>query len=189
MTCRMPFARWAMPSWLAVCAIAGSVLIASLAAHAEIYECVGSDGKLHFTGDPTQCAGARPHELKREIHLEDRSKARAARPPAASRARRARAGSASQERMWRRKQAEARAKLEAAELEWQRGREMVGACNRGSSWWGTDESGIRRKISCNTIKSEFAKVARTRDELRDYVAQGLAEECRRAGCLPGWLRE
>jgi hypothetical protein len=147
------------------------------------------DGKVRFTGDPSQCARARPHTLKREIQLEDRSKARARRSPARARARPAARSTAGQEQMWRRRQTQARAKLDAVEVDWQRGRQMVTACNRGSSWWGTDASGIRRKISCNTLKSEFAKLEQQRQELREYLDGGLAEECRRAGCLPGWLRD
>lgn len=36
-------------------------------AAAEIYRCVGADGKVRFVGDPAACPGAERHELKREI--------------------------------------------------------------------------------------------------------------------------
>ena len=193
---RRRVARIALTAFgLAVCAPAVS---------AEIYKCTGPDGKTSFVGDPSQCKGARPHELKKEIHREDApasgAKARApssgerASAPARRAVRPARAtgaaaaGASGSEQVWRRKQAEARAKLADVEERLQRGREMVTGCNRGSSWWGTDESGIRRNIPCTELRSQVAALEQEREELAAYVGGGLAEECRRAGCLPGWLR-
>jgi hypothetical protein len=90
--------------------------------------------------------------------------------------------------MWRRKQTAAREKLADVEQRWESRRDMVNGCNRGSVWWGKDESGIRQNIPCEDLRKELAALEEQRAALLAYVEGGLAEECRRAGCLPGWLR-
>ena len=52
----------------------------------------------------------------------------------------------------------------------------------------TDDAGIRQNVPCDDLRRELAELERERAELRAYLEGGLAEECRRAGCLPGWLR-
>jgi hypothetical protein len=42
--------------------------------------------------------------------------------------------------------------------------------------------------NCSELKHELDEVETQEAAARDYLATGLAEECRRAGCLPGWVR-
>jgi hypothetical protein len=187
MNCVRTSARLARSTGTALL-LSAVLLLWGVASSAEIYRCVGPDGKTSFTSDRAQCAGAEPHELKRDIQVEqrptERSAARSRRRAPAARAPRA----GGDERMWRQKKAKAVSRLAATEKHWTRRREMVKACNRGHEWWGKDPSGIRRKIPCDTLRSELAELTQQRDELQQYLQSGLAQECRRAGCLPGWLR-
>lgn len=162
-------------------------------ATAEIYKCIGPDGKTSYTSDPTQCARAQPHELKREIQVE------APRRGGSHSARQARTGSGVRpaapagdtsglEQMWRRKREETRTKIAEVERLQKRNQKMVTGCNRGSEWYATDKSGIRRNVSCKRLRRETENLERQRQALNTYLQSGLAEECRRAGCLPGWIR-
>ena len=38
------------------------------------------------------------------------------------------------------------------------------------------------------VSREFHDLEQQEAAAREYLATGLPEECRRAGCLPGWLR-
>jgi hypothetical protein len=62
-------------------------------------------------------------------------------------------------------------------------------CNRGASLYTENDTGIRRGYSCDRVREEFDALERAERELRAYLDGGLEEECRRAGCLPGWVRE
>ena len=66
---------------------------------------------------------------------------------------------------------------------------MVKACNRGAELYVEDGStGIRDGYSCNRVKEERGEVAASVTQTEYFLAEGLEEECRRAGCLPGWIR-
>ncbi len=170
-------------AWFIVGAFA---LLPLTAAQAEIYKCAGPDGRTLYTTDATQCRdAAAPHALKGQIQRSDaRSPAatRRASPPAASA--RGEAAAAS----WAAKKAAAeRAVLEAQENV-DVGVQLVTACNRGAVVRVDDENGIPKALSCDKIKTRFAEAERVLVERRRYVEEGLAEDCRRAGCLPGWIR-
>jgi len=179
---------------IAAAALPLLLTVAAAPAAAQIYKCVGPDGKTSYTGDRSQCVAAQEHELQKEIQIEpqvNRTGSMAARGRAPQRSRPAAlagAPSGGEEAMWRRKQSEAKKKLEEVTRLHLRRQKMVKACNRGSNWWGTDESGIRRHLSCDDLKRELAELAQERKKLEAYLGGGLRDECRRAGCLPGWLR-
>ena len=61
-------------------------------------------------------------------------------------------------------------------------------CRRGGTLLRTDEAGLRFKISCKDVDAEWDSLASRQVRLRSYLGEGLEEECRRAGCLPGWVR-
>jgi hypothetical protein len=61
-------------------------------------------------------------------------------------------------------------------------------CNRGGELLRTDDAGLEQQVSCETVRAQYEKVRERQEKLRDYLDRGLVEECRRAGCQPGWLR-
>ena len=67
-------------------------------------------------------------------------------------------------------------------------RRAVGWCNRGHSLFTEDETGIRRSYDCKHVHNEYEQAKAQLAGLRLYLEEGLEEECRRAGCLPGWIR-
>lgn len=172
-------------------ALWGALFLVVGVAGAEIYQCIGPDGKTFFTGDSAQCPGAAPHELKREIQrnpAEPAPSAHRATPKRRTSPAAPATGPSAGEKLWRARQQRAEQELADVSRSEARTRDMAKACNRGSDWYGTDESGIRRFIPCEQIKRELATLGEQRRELEAYLAGGLAEECRQAGCLPGWLR-
>ena len=60
-------------------------------------------------------------------------------------------------------------------------------CNRGGLTYARDDAGIKRTIECDDIKAQYASLGEEEEEAQAALA-ALPEECRRAGCLPGWLR-
>jgi hypothetical protein len=173
-------------------------LLAPSAVGAEIFKCKGADGKAIYTSDPTVCPGTRPHELKTEMQTVVPS----------SRAGRSSAGRTASEKeavgeaekgaaggipdglmeMWRRKRPEARAKLAELKSHAEYLHAVAGGCNRGATWYAKDEAGLKHYVSCDELKSRGLKVDREIAKLEAYLAGGLEDECRRAGCLPGWIR-
>ena len=67
-------------------------------------------------------------------------------------------------------------------------RRAVGWCNRGHSLYIEDDTGIRRGYDCGKVRKEHEEVRARMAGLRLYLDEGLEEECRCAGCLPGWIR-
>ena len=61
-------------------------------------------------------------------------------------------------------------------------------CNRGHALYVEDETGIRRSYKCRDVDNEYEQAKARLAGLRLYLDDGLEEECRRAGCLPGWIR-
>jgi hypothetical protein len=43
-------------------------------------------------------------------------------------------------------------------------------------------------VSCEELEAEQQAVRSDEKRLEAYLDEGLEEECRRAGCLPGWIR-
>jgi hypothetical protein len=165
---------------------------------AEIFKCKGADGKTVYTSDPRVCPGAKPHELKGEM-LTVVPSSRAKRPAAVrTAAEKEAAGEAGNGatggladgliEMWRRKRPEAAAKLAELKNHAEYLHAMIGGCNRGSTWYAKDEAGLKRYVSCDELKSRGQRVDREIAKLEAYLAGGLEDECRRAGCLPGWIR-
>ncbi len=156
-------------------------------ANTEIYRCTGPDGTVRFTGDASQCPGAKKHESKREIQ--------AIPAPASGRSRRvpaARAETAATEdanaARWRGKKLQAQQQLAALEARLPGLKKAIGWCNRGSTLYRTDDLGRRRTIKCEDVQGEFEQLEQAHDQVSQYLAEGLEEECRRSGCLPGWIR-
>ncbi|MAE95349.1 MAG: hypothetical protein CL910_11865 [Deltaproteobacteria bacterium] len=176
--------RWLLPLVVAV--------LLALPASGEIYRCMGADGKVLFTGDRSQCPGQAAHEPKAHIQNVPRQQALEAPPshPVVS-ARRSSYDPAAEEAeaaRWRARKSESESQLRKVDARLPSLRKAVGWCNRGDSVYSTDDLGIRRGISCDDLKAQYEELENLAQQLRSYLEGGLEEECRRAGCLPGWVR-
>lgn len=188
--------RAASSAALILCALLW--LLAPWPVGAEIFKCKGADGKTVYTSDPSVCPGAKPHELKTEMQTVVPS-SRASRPATVRAAPEKEAAGAAGtgataappdglREMWRRKRPEAEAKLVELQEQAEYLHAVIGGCNRGSTWYAKDEAGLKRYVSCDELKRRGLRFDQQIAELEAYLAGGLEEECRRAGCLPGWIR-
>jgi hypothetical protein len=180
--------------------LAGAALLADAAA-SEMYRCTGPGGEPVFTSDKSACPGAKPHAPSREVQrapaspgwsgdpaLGSEAPGRAgpgAPPPAAA----ADEPEDAQAAMWRRKRSQAREELQALERGHDEIREIVTWCNRGGDLVVEDEVGLRDRYDCQDAREAWERSGSRLRELRAYLDGGLEDECRRAGCLPGWIRE
>jgi hypothetical protein len=153
---------------------------------AEIFKCTGPDGKMIFTSDAHRCPNAKPHVSKGQVQ------AVTVTSPAARRSLRSSMGGGDTvdgfESMWRDKRGKAERELDNVSPANVRLQSMVVSCARGATWVTKDDAGLKRKLSCDEIRARHAAASQREQELREYLDQGLAEECRKAGCLPGWIR-
>jgi hypothetical protein len=189
----MPNARRSLSRRFGI-AVAALLLLSS-AADAEIYKCVGPDGKLIFTTEQGRCPRAQVHTPKGEIQSQSQSR------PAAPRGHADLAGAPSErwegsrkglddgmERMWRRKRGEAAAELSKVEGGLTEVESLVRGCRKGTNWLVEDESGLREHLPCSEIRQRSLDLEARKQKLTAYLSTGLEDECRRAGCLPGWIR-
>ncbi len=161
-------------------------LSAASPAAAEMYKCKGSDGKTLYTSDPSQCPGKKAHDLQGQVQSVERSTPPASRRPGPT----ASPGFADSERgQWLQKKLEAEAALREGRARLGYLQRMVTACNRGAELYvEDDDTGIRSGYPCHLVKEDHAAAVQTVERAEHYLAEGLEEECRRAGCLPGWIR-
>jgi hypothetical protein len=158
------------------------------AAHAELFRCTGPDGKAIFTDQKQNCPGADASEPAGVVH-----RAETPEPPPGAPA--ARAGDpqtaiaeAQAASLWKQKKRDAEQQLERIQARRDWIRKFVGHCNRGGWVTTRDDAGIQQVVNCTELKAELDALETQEAAARDYLATGLSEECRRAGCLPGWLR-
>jgi hypothetical protein len=173
----------------AVCLLAVFLLVPA-AGRAELYKCRGPDGKTLFTSDRSQCPGAEAHEPSGRLQRTGPAPAAAPRKAPAARpaARRAAPDDEAEAQAWRAKRVRAEAALRDAEAELGTLHEVAGWCNRGHMVYAHDEDGLRRDVDCDEVDARERELRREQKRLQAYLDEGLEEECRRAGCLPGWLR-
>lgn len=187
-----------MRLWLWSAAAGGALAIAwgATSAQAELLRCKGPDGRTIYTDDKSRCPGADPFEPEGEVQRTESTApdAAASRAPLDDRVERARArqraaqAEEGEARRWRQKRDEAQQQLEHLARRRLELDEFVTWCNRGGSVVTRDVSGIKRNVPCDDIRAEFEQLDAQEGELRAYLQSGLAEECRKAGCLPGWIR-
>jgi hypothetical protein len=158
-------------------------------AGAQTYRCQGPDGKTLFTSDRSLCPSAARHEPSGQIQRSTGAPARPA-PPRAPAARRAASApdEAHEAAAWRAKRRQAEAGLEHARARRGMLDRVAGWCNRGGEVYAEDQDGLRQDVSCEDLEAEQQAVRREAKRLEAYLDEGLEEECRRAGCLPGWIR-
>ncbi|MGI9431947.1 MAG: DUF4124 domain-containing protein [Myxococcota bacterium] len=166
-----------------------SVILAGATAPAfgEIYHCTLADGTVTFTTDPSSCGGgARPHEPSGNVQTlkSEPIVAPPAPPPPAAAA----SAEDGQQVMWQRKRVDAERELAALEGGLDEFRQLVSWCNRGGDLTVENKYGLRQDYSCDDARVTYDRMSSRVVELRDYLGGGLDEECRRSGCLPGWIR-
>ena len=167
--------------------MASLLLVAS--AGAEIYRCPLADGTVAFTSDPSSCAGgARKHEPSGNVQTLPIAPVVPAPTPRPAGPAAAANSPDGQQVMWQRKRVDAERELAALEAGIDDFRQLVSWCNRGGDLTVQNEYGLREDYSCEDARVSFDRMTARIDELRDYLERGLEEECRRAGCLPGWIR-
>jgi len=157
---------------------------------AEVFRCELADGGVVFTDRADACPRAEPRTLDKEVQTYETRPSTVgpvgsnagAKPLPAARATNAQAG------LWREKKAGARQKLAALQKEQDYLEEYITHCNRHGRILGEDASGLPYEVSCKNIRVEYAKVGVRLQEVRHYLDVEIEEECRRAGCLPGWIR-
>ena len=112
--------------------------------------------------------------------------------PPPSRPRRAPAAPArldeAQAAAWRARRDQADRRLREAEAGLPALRRAVGWCHRGDGVYRTDELGMRHEVDCAELEDRVERLDEEVARLRHYLDEGLEEQCRRAGCLPGWIR-
>lgn len=174
-----------------VALLAAALLATGEVARAEIYKCRGANGETVYTSDASQCPGAAAHETTGRVHTVEGAPSRAEDAPDAAPPGPAAAidDDAARAAVWREKKAQTRRALADAERRLESLDKAVTWCNRGYALYREDDSGIRRDVDCRDVHRRFEELQGLRTELRAYLDGGLEEECRRAGCLPGWIRD
>ena len=177
--------RWLRPAAFAAVVCAASVV----SAEPGIYKCTDDEGRTRYTSDPSHCPNAEKQVLKKQVQkvIEGEGRRRERVAPAARRASR-NGSSDGLQSMWQGKRPAAERELEDVDRRLERMKQVIKACNRGGEWYKTDDAGIRQHISCEELRARDAELQSRRSELVEYLADGLEDECRRAGCQPGWVR-
>ncbi len=185
----------AAASW----AVALAVGLAAAPALAEIFVCTGPDGSKRYVSDASQCPGAQKHELTGQVQRAAGASApqqsrgplsaiggqrRSARPAAASAA-----DDEAAARSWREKRLTAEQQLAQVEVEISQAEASLRWCNRGGDMYlENTETGLRRGLPCSEVEQSYGRLKIQHRQLQQYLDEGLEEECRRSGCLPGWVR-
>jgi len=168
------------------------LLSAAANASADVYRCTDPDGRLVFTDDESTCPGAPKYEPAGAVQLH-----RSEEPPPADIVPPAtqttpdpiRAdGRSAMKQHWQAKKRASEDELRMLEERSEYLSRFVTGCNRGAGVTTSDETGIKRTVSCEKIRAEYEQSLARQKPIRDYLDGGLQRECREAGCLPGWIR-
>ena len=176
--------------WIPAALTLVGVLIVADAPRADLYRCPAPDGGSVFTDNPNACPGARAHQPTAVIQkIPTAPPPRAAsRAPAPNRAAMQQQAEADMARAWRQKKTQKEQALRAISSRRDHLLEAVTWCNRGGELLRRDASGLNRKVSCKRVRGDLAALETEVASVKAYLDEGLEEECRRAGCLPGWIR-
>jgi hypothetical protein len=110
--------------------------------------------------------------------------------PALSDAERREAEEAAAEAMWRSKRRQANEELSRATATYRYAEEIRRECERRERTVQVVPGyGMVEKRECSPADLEFiAQATETYEEAKRYAERGIEDECRRASCLPGWIR-
>ena len=156
---------------------------------AELYRCTGPDGKTYFTDRAERCPGAQPHQSSgrvQSILTQPAAVPQAEDPDVPASLERELA--ASEEARWRDKKVSSERELVAVSETQERLEWAVSKCNRGNKLYVKNSNGLKSGLSCVKIRAQLVEVRSRQEQLQAYVNGGLEQECRRSGCLPGWVR-
>lgn len=167
-------------------AIVGFALaLAGSAARAEMFRCTGPDGKTIFTDQKHNCPGAEPTEPSGVVH---RAETPDSAPAAPSRAAPGLADE-NEAAVWKEKKRAAQQRLDELSARRDEIDDAANNCYRpGVKVVTRNEAGLKERVNCSVLKHDLRELESQEAAAREYLASGLAEECRRAGCLPGWVR-
>lgn len=180
---------------LAVALGAGMVAAPVSEAAAELFRCEGPDGRTIFTDNKARCPGREPFEPEGEVQKATPSseapaaveRGLAARKARAEARKRAYEAQEAEARRWRDVKQQREAALRELLEEREALEEFVTWCNRGGYVTRRDDAGIKRRVSCTKIQADYDALDEIEAKARAKL-EALPEECRRAGCLPGWIR-
>ena len=182
-----------MRSMLTWGAAAFLISLGAAPARAELFRCTGPDGKTIFTDQKETCPGADPFEPSGVVH-----KAVTPGPPAEQPGEAAPPARGSdplaeeaQERaaaQWKMRKSEAEQKVQSLRSQREYLEKYVSYCNRGDYVTTRDDAGIKQVVNCSKLKQQRADLEQQEAAAREYLETGLADDCRKAGCLPGWVR-
>jgi hypothetical protein len=156
----------------------------------DLLRCTLPDGRVIYTDDKSQCPDAQPYRPSGSVH-EVTSKPAPPPPPDAPAARGAESATeaqAAEAQRWRELKASKEEELRQVTRQHTDLRGWVSFCNDGHTVITRDEAGLQQRIPCSQLNARLEQLAHRADALRDYLENELPEECRRAGCLPGWIR-
>ena len=154
---------------------------------AELFQCTGPDGETIFTDQRGVCPNEKSFEPDAVVHkATDTTKGRAAR--ARHRQWVEERAAESGEQVWKQKKADAQARIDQIQERREKMKPYVSHCNRGGYVTTRDDAGIEEVVNCSKLRHDFAKLDELEQDATNYLTNVLPEECRKAGCLPGWLR-
>lgn len=162
------------------------------ASQADLLHCVGPDGRKIFTDDASLCPGAEPYEPSGRVHsvepVSPAAAARESRLEAVERRRLAEQAAAGEAERWQQRKREKQDALD--QLAQQRAKllDLIVWCNRGGRVVTYDDAGIKQAVQCSDVRKDLKELEKQEASIRDYLEHTLPDECRRAGCLPGWIR-
>ena len=162
----------------------------ALDARAGLFRCQRPDGSVVYTNSQATCPGAKPHEPRGVVHSIEKTESTRRSLPASALKPRTFAPDADDmmEAQWRNKKQQAEQELEQLTVQTSELEPYLRICNRGGYLYMTQDNGLKKRVSCNSLRANLAKLESRRTSLHEYLERGLQDECRRAGCLPGWLR-
>ena len=181
-------------SALSCCALGAALLLVTVArdVRGDLLRCPGPDGNIIYTDDPSVCPGAEPFEPSGRLHsvkpVAPAATGRQQRLEAMERRRLMDKAEAGEIERWQLKRRTKEEELRSIAL---RREELLGLltwCNRGGRVVTYDDAGIKRAVRCSDVKKDLKGLEQQEAGVRHYLQHELAEECRRAGCLPGWIR-
>jgi hypothetical protein len=172
--------------WLIAAAVLWIIAPLTLDARAGLFRCQRPDGTVVFTDSQATCPGAKPHEPQGTVQGVDVAESSPRSAPASRTF--APAADITAEAQWRNRKQALEQELEQLTLRTGEIEPFLTTCNRGGYLYMKQENGLKKRVSCTFLREQFAELESRRNSLHEYLEHGITDECRRAGCLPGWLR-